>query len=139
MPYIFCRTSRAFLFADCPDEDLLGGDDRAITSSLRDMHGHWVGVLLQHQDSTSPVISTTQRSKKVELIAISQTRCTPSEEGYIEERRFGTLPTDAPYEYYNILWIRRDSGVAYRNSLGRVLKAEWQRLMEDEVIDLTLG
>jgi hypothetical protein len=41
-------------------------------------------------------------------------------------------------EFYYVLWIEWENGIAYRKGLGRVLKEAWEREVKDE-IDLILG
>jgi hypothetical protein len=42
------------------------------------------------------------------------------------------------YEFYNVLWIEWEDGIAYREGLGRILKLMWEK-HSSEVIDVTLG
>jgi hypothetical protein len=46
--------------------------------------------------------------------------------------------SSAFYEFYNVLWIERCNGVAYRKGLGRVMKDAWER-QDLEEIKITLG
>jgi hypothetical protein len=139
-PFLFCLVFRAHLFSDGLGQDLPNGSCQGITSCLRDMQGNRVGVLFEQDRHSSGLISTSnRRSQKIELVEISRTICTQPDKEYDWERRYGKLPTDVPYDYYNVLWIWREMGAAYRRGLGRVLKEEWERLREKEAIDLILG
>lgn len=51
-----------------------------------------------------------------------------------EERPRGT----ENYCFYNVLCIRRDGGIAYREGVGRVHKALWDG-KNAEIIDVMLG
>jgi hypothetical protein len=42
------------------------------------------------------------------------------------------------YEYYNVLWIEWENGIAYRKALGRVYKEAWEA-QELEEVDIVLG
>jgi hypothetical protein len=42
------------------------------------------------------------------------------------------------YEFYNMLWIEREDGIAYRKGLGRVWKEVWE-LQKFDAIDVILG
>ncbi|KAF2122240.1 heterokaryon incompatibility protein-domain-containing protein [Lophiotrema nucula] len=42
------------------------------------------------------------------------------------------------YEFYNVMWIERKDGIAYRKAVGRVFKKAWERLALEE-IDVVLG
>jgi hypothetical protein len=44
----------------------------------------------------------------------------------------------ATYEFYNVLCIVKNRGIAYRKALGRVMKAAWER-QDLEEIDVVLG
>lgn len=136
-PYLFCRTSRAHLFTNSLGQDFLNIKCQGLTRSITDKEGNWVGVLfVQDRHSTD---LTNQIPQKIELVAISRTICTEPDKEYVWERTYRKLPSDAPYEYYNVLWIGREMGVAYRKGLGRVPKEEWDRLREEKDIDLILG
>jgi hypothetical protein len=57
----------------------------------------------------------------------------------MEEYCISERPKDSErYEYYNVLWIEWDDGVAYRKAVGRVEKRVWESLSL-ESIDLVLG
>jgi hypothetical protein len=63
----------------------------------------------------------------------------PDESVHLPEWDHPERPKDTPlYEYINVLWIEWRSDVAYRKSVGRVLKRIWEDL-ELEWIDVTLG
>lgn len=42
------------------------------------------------------------------------------------------------YEFYNVMWIEWDNGIAYRMAVGRVQKDIWERVAKEE-IDVVLG
>jgi Heterokaryon incompatibility protein (HET) len=42
------------------------------------------------------------------------------------------------YEFYNVMWIERKKGIAYRKSIGRVIKTAWEAIALED-IDITLG
>jgi hypothetical protein len=43
------------------------------------------------------------------------------------------LSTWTVEEFYYVLWIEWESGIAYRKGLGRVLNDAWERELKDEV------
>jgi hypothetical protein len=46
-----------------------------------------------------------------------------------EERKRQTRPwgyTEGEYHFYNVLWIQRKDGIAYRKAAGRVAKDVWE-------------
>jgi hypothetical protein len=75
-----------------------------------------------------------------ELVSISQ--------GYADDDRYINWPDEwhlnerltstERYEFYHVLWIEWQNGIAYRRALGRVMKEVWQR-QELERIELILG
>lgn len=57
----------------------------------------------------------------------------------LEEWTFDERPKDTEfYEFYNVLWIEKSNGIAYRKALGRVIRETWER-MQRELIDVILG
>ena len=137
--YLFCRTLRASLFADSSDQGIVNSRYRGFTCYLKDVLGKCVGILfVQDRENMSCLSTPDCKLQKIEVVEISRTLCTQPERGYDEEKRCGILPTHTPYEYYNVLWISWEMGVAYRRGLGRVLRDEWERLRERDVIELIL-
>ncbi len=47
-------------------------------------------------------------------------------------------PKGNKYEFYNVLWVEWEEGIAYRKGCGRVMKSAWEA-QNLEWIDLTLG
>ena len=45
---------------------------------------------------------------------------------------------DGLYEFYNIMHIKWNGGIAYRLAIGRVEKSVWERVAREEV-DITMG
>ncbi|KAK0758527.1 hypothetical protein N5P37_008926 [Trichoderma harzianum] len=108
--------------------------------------GAWAGVLFDDRlDQRFPQKS----GERCEVIAIAEGRVlNPAFDVYFPERamaRRAIFPgerlsdrSDFCYEFYSILWIGWDKGVAYRRGIGRVLKTVWEK-MEREEIEVTLG
>jgi hypothetical protein len=42
------------------------------------------------------------------------------------------------YEFYNVMAIKWDGSIAYRQAVGRVTKTAWERLANED-IEITLG
>jgi hypothetical protein len=138
-PYLFCRASRAYLFVDRPDKAIMNSRYPAFIFCLKDVLGKCVGVLfVQDRENLSCLSTSDWKLQKIEVVEISRTMCAQPERGYDEEKRYGILPTHTPYEYYNVLWVSWDMGVAYRRGLGRVLRGEWEHLRERDVVNLVL-
>jgi hypothetical protein len=63
----------------------------------------------------------------LELVAISRGALQRVFCDGLDELSLGEHPKDSDrYEYYNVLWIKWENGVAYRHGLGRVLKSIWE-------------
>jgi hypothetical protein len=113
-------------------------------ASLRDKDGRWVGYMNFHDkddlDALPKFNNASFTGHLLELVAISR--------GYalhrlfcpgIDELRFGDYPKNSDrYEYYNVLWIKRDGGISYRHGLGRVLKSIWEA-QSLETVEVILG
>ena len=90
-----------------------------------------------HEDFEIISSSKESQSNTVELIVISEGYSSDSsdiDEWFHEER---TKSTEI-YEFYNVLWISWEHGIAYRKGLGRVQKSIWEAQMIDW-INITLG
>jgi hypothetical protein len=56
----------------------------------------------------------------------------------VEMGLFPELENVDPYNFYNVLWIEWEDGIAYRKALGRVFKDAWER-QDLEETDIVLG
>ncbi|KAI1178521.1 heterokaryon incompatibility protein-domain-containing protein [Nemania sp. FL0916] len=142
------RTSRAFLFLGTrlqPEwEEKVWSISanavvpRASTFHLLDSHGGWAGILQSTGAEESPAISREIH----ECIVISgglawkdgDDELTSLQE-YAQVDAIKSLPI---YEFYNVLSIEWESGIAYRKAVGRVWKKVWERLDASD-IDMILG
>lgn len=60
-------------------------------------------------------------------------------EKHLEEWELDERPKNGFwYEFYNVLWIFQDRGIAYRKGIGRVQKNIWES-QEVEKLDVVLG
>lgn len=146
------RTKRAFLRVG-PDVEiprpLRYREARHV--SLLDEGGKWVGAMsypsleLSTEDG---VDGSSSQGARLELIAIAggkvRNDCFPTESmfGYwnsIPEWEHEDRPKDGEfYEFYFVLWVEWDGGIAYRRSLGRVDQSAWLQVQGEE-IDVVLG
>jgi hypothetical protein len=142
LPFISCRTRRCWLSV---------GESfsrNTFCVSLRDSTGTWAGVLKLHNSEDPGSYMRRKSSRKAaqcELIAISQGyannrgRIPESKPLYMPEYNHEERPKSSErYEYYNVLWIEWEDGIAYRKGLGRVEKNMWEK-QPLEWIDVTLG
>jgi hypothetical protein len=114
--------------------------------SLRHARRNWAGILrlnfeldtssgsLRHKGNVNELIC--------DLVAISEGYCLeemiPS---YLAESSMEEGPRaerGAKYEYYNVLWVEREEGVAYQKGCWGVVKIIWES-HHPEWYDLVLG
>jgi hypothetical protein len=96
-------------------------------------------VLNLHSPLSPEGITSEDQLPRCELISISTGHA-----HYIEGVKDLGLqdcedqPRKGPYEFYNVLWIEWEDGIAYRKGVGRVEKNMWEA-QPLERIDVTLG
>jgi hypothetical protein len=161
-PYLLFKARRARLTISLPPQisraNLRGP---TVFCSLRDDQGGWAGILCLNDSAERQVgetpwgFTTYYRARpkqipsgtKCELIAISRAKVRNEDNWWtdtyfpptLEEWTFDERPKDTEfYEFYNVLWIERSNGIAYRKALGRVIRETWER-MQSELIDVILG
>ncbi|KAI0018119.1 heterokaryon incompatibility protein-domain-containing protein [Xylariomycetidae sp. FL0641] len=97
--------------------------------SIRDDNGNWVGALnVQVEADSLPV----QARRPVELIELAEGKMLPSG-GFAEDILFEWKHEECPvprdgklYEFYYVMWITWENGIAYRQGIGRVMRAAWE-------------
>jgi hypothetical protein len=128
--FISCRTTRCWL--DSAENNL--EYDSPLWLSLRDGAGILAGVLNVHDLNFS--IGTC------ELISISMGYAYGGSiynPGLVEERtELVPRSNEERYNFYNVLWIEWEDGIAFRKGVGRVEKSIWEA-QPLEWIDVTLG
>ncbi|KIN08923.1 hypothetical protein OIDMADRAFT_153536 [Oidiodendron maius Zn] len=139
-----CRTQRIWAFLS---QKFSHSTREYTNSSIRNSKGTWIGELRLHDNKipTKNLSQSHQGSESgdlCELIAISW--------GYfyekwdwsvfqIDEWNHKERPRDSEkYEFYNVLWVEWQDGIAYRKACGRVMKSAWE-CQELEWVDLVLG
>ena len=118
-------------------------------ASLVDDSGQWAGEI--RLPISESMAKDEPLDRRVELIAVAegQVRNDSFPKEYPRYIRYIIPPLpewereDRPkdgevYEFYFVLWIEWDDGVAYRKALGRVDKRAWSKLPLEE-IDVVLG
>jgi hypothetical protein len=135
-PLISCRTTRCWL-----DAAVNNLDHARLWLSLRDGAGILAGMLSIHRPYGSGLGLNTPVGP-CELISISKGYARGGS-GYDISllERFTTLfPKcyEERYEFYNVLWIEWEDGIAFRKGVGRVEKSMWEA-QPLEWIDVTLG
>ena len=129
LPFISCRTTRCWL--DAAENNL---HYSRLWVSLRDGAGILAGVLNVHDLNFS--------IGPCELISISMGyACGGRMDDYcLAEQNTKLVPrsNEERYDFYNVLWIEWEDGIAFRKGVGRVKKSMWDA-QPLEWIDVTLG
>ena len=94
---------------------------------LSDTTGRWAGILLWHCDSQEAPFG-----ELCELVAISKGSAKQLPGGkpdsMIADLYWDALPkTDGLYEFYNVLWIKKEGDHVVREGVGRVEKSIWEQ------------
>ena len=139
-----CRTQRIWAFLS---QEFSRSTREYTSSSIRNNEGTWIGELRLH-DNKIPTKSLSQSPQDsesgdlCELVAISRGYFYEKwelSEFQIDEWRHKERPRDSEkYEFYNVLWVEWQDGIAYRKACGRVMKSAWE-CQELEWVDLVLG
>lgn len=146
-----CRTQRTWLFLS--GHKMHGQYIDNHCSSIRDVQGKWAGTLTSDEELhplaedspqlDTPPLSHSEPHLRCELVAISrgyayEGKYTPGMEEWDLEERPKAGGNGSKYEWYNVLWVEWEEGIAYRKGVGRIEKAMWEA-QELEWIDLMLG
>ena len=129
-PYISTRTRRAFLH---------NGKNNPIKHdfdiNITDRNGTLVGFLTPNEGKADTIVDM---DLELVEIAFGEWPVTSKKhyEEVVDEIAFsGSVGT---YEFYWVMWISWEGGIAYRRGIGRVFKGAWEREVKGE-IDLMLG
>jgi hypothetical protein len=134
--YLYCMTRRAVLnvgeafhnnaTGECPCVDLLDGEQ------------NWVGVLRYPFAQLTGAETTYTEHELIELSAGSVLDQETEAVSFEEWDRPGCPRRSGKYEFYNVMAIKRDGPTVFREAVGRVEKAAWERLATER-IGVTLG
>jgi hypothetical protein len=123
------------------DINCYGGAGLCLTVELNDSAGLRTGLI----ESSFVGQHEYEKGDPCELMAISKGSLRKEEPtGYPgrkllqEVNTFSELKDKEYYEFYNVLWIEWEDGIAYRKALGRVMKEAWERQNFEEA-DILLG
>ncbi|KUJ11314.1 HET-domain-containing protein [Mollisia scopiformis] len=133
--YLSGRTQRAWLYNGSVFQPKWN-DGRVL---LNDRFGDWAGILGPNDESSKEI--TLEVNLKIELIAISKGLTTPKRDNNLDFEEWVINEQHKSleiYNFYHVMWIGWDNGVAYRKALGRVPQDIWER-QELEWIDVTIG
>ncbi|KAK4222672.1 heterokaryon incompatibility protein-domain-containing protein [Podospora fimiseda] len=127
-PYISCSTRRAYL----QSEDVLSGFDKPTIITMRDSQGTFAGVLYPHSSDDIP----SDPAALYEVVEVAAAKMAWSEQSRrFYSNRIVNPPTDGdePFEFFYILWIEWEGGVAYRKGNGQVVKCQWESLSLEKI------
>ncbi|KAH8650015.1 heterokaryon incompatibility protein-domain-containing protein [Xylariales sp. PMI_506] len=137
-PLLFCSAPRAWFYAT---------NDFNIyrpAVSLRRHNGLLAGFLNLHDYKTQELFPKTGLQEKVELIAISEgfvvtSKTRKCHAPQLDELQIYPQLIDGDfYEFYNVLYIIWENGMAYRKGVGRVFRTAWEEY-STEWVDICLG
>lgn len=109
---------------------------------LRTANGDWAGVIDDFQCDLP-----SGRGSKIlcELVAISRgssRNANPGTSWFLHEALPELVVNELrglrKYQWYNVLWVKWEDGIAYRQGIGRVWKPIWERLSL-KTVDVKLG
>ena len=134
--YLHFKSQRATLFLG---RELENFSDNWTTflACLVDDEGNWAGTIrlnTSRTDRLPPGLS-------YELIALSAAKAENSGnyDGKLDEWEIPERPQDSRfYEFYYVMWIEWERGIAYRKAIGTVYKPMWERQTRED-IDVILG
>jgi hypothetical protein len=137
-PYISCRTRRAWMFIG---QELLNMNQYPPVFSLRDKNKVWAGIIKAHDsiDASGKVLQ--EPIEAVELVEIAKGFCRDDASvghGIVEIRHSERPKLCHWYEYYWVMWVGWNKGIAHRKGLGRVHKSIWEE-QRGELFDFMLG
>lgn len=95
-----------------------------------------VGILRLNVRGTS--VHDFNFSREYELIEPSSGEETDASQGVFGMKSGSTGGLPPKYQFYNVMWIHWEDGVAYRCAVGRVLREVWEE-HATEWADVTLG
>lgn len=166
--YLFCRTTRGHFRGKARSNDEKDFGVQTMFHILQNSKGDWVGTLnvgldletsdAPHKETDFELVVISAGSLIGNMYQLRQFPFAASSDiikwGYFDtsQSRFKdktswlspedepvVLPSDSDIlEFYYVLWIGWEDGIAYRRGLGRILKSAWDESDTDE-IDLILG
>ena len=142
--YIFATVQTASLFAAGKQVETKHTlRTKWLQMFLQTTDGQWAGIIRLHNLTDLENLSSCPggSQKRLQLAAISQSFIPGDAKrvyGFEEYNASGGPTKGELYEYYNVMWIEQEDGIAYRKAVGRVEKSRWESLGL-ESIDLVLG
>jgi hypothetical protein len=140
-PFLSFSTGRNLYFLDDSFNPIPGfHKPHRLFINLQDLDGSWVGIV--ESNVADEVCALTMKGLECEMIAMStgveRRRKTPNSNHFREMEVCDAIKSLQTYEYYKVLWVERQNGIAYRIAIGRVWKEVWDR-KRAETVDVILG
>ncbi|KAF2967175.1 hypothetical protein GQX73_g6400 [Xylaria multiplex] len=147
-PYLNFRASRAFLFVGvrlqrAGEQKVWSVAAKAVVSrvsmfNLHSSNGDWAGVLISNGAEES--FGTNYKACDCVVVSGGTTwKDRNDEETDFEEwAQVDVIKSLPRYEFYNVICIEWELGIAYRKAVGRVWKEAWEQLDTSD-IEVTLG
>lgn len=132
--YISCRTRRAWFYVA---EELHSNNPPVLCLRTDTI---WAGILQPNDGLDASGTALEDPTQEVELVEMAVGMCRESTTGGPhEEQNYPERPrTGSWYEYYWVMWVGWNDGVAHRKGLGRVQKQIWEE-QRGNFFDLLLG
>ncbi len=134
--YLHFKSQRARLFLGRELDDFRD-NWTTFLACLVDNEGNWAGTIRLNISRSDPL----PKELSYELIALSRARVANSGEyhSFLDEWEISERPQDSEYyEFYFVMWIEWERGIAYRKAVGTVYKPVWENQVRED-IDVILG
>lgn len=134
--YLHFRSQRATLFLGRGIEDIRD-NWTTFLACLVDSEGNWAGTIRLN----IPRSDAFSKEQSCELIVLSLATAVNSGDylGILDEWNIPERPRDSEfYQFYYVMWVEWERGIAYRKAVGTVYKPVWERQVRDD-LDVILG
>lgn len=133
--YLHFKTQRSRLFLGREIADDRNNESTCV-ACLGDSKANWAGAIRLNTSR----YDSLPRGQSFELIALSLAMADNSEnEIYLDEWGIPERPRDSNfYQFYYVMWVEWEAGIAYRKAIGTVYKPVWERQVRED-IDVILG
>ena len=134
--YLHFKSQRARLYLG---RELNDSRDNWTTflACLVDNEGNWAGTIRLNIPRTDPL----PKERSYELIALSLAKAVNNGDNstFLDEWEIPERPHDSEYyEFYFVMWIEWERGIAYRKAIGTVYRPVWENQVRED-IDVILG
>ena len=141
--YLHCRTRHAQLRLAPKVYRSYG--TRCAVAALEDVDGKLIGHLRLNGEGEDAQSKLNETCHVIELSSGSVSLSTtgslldhPLSDVFDEWALPSWTQKDGLYEFYNVMHVKWNGGIAYRLAIGRVEKSIWERVAREEV-DITIG